>query len=193
MNKKDKLIVECDFDGVIYSVNDNVMEELSKKFGEELVKEVRKERAKIYTYKCYPEEMFEFILSKLKNPDFMTNEDFLFPNAIEFLKWINKQERFDVVIRTLVSNEELLVKREEFFDYLFKKYELDNIKYLVVLKKDEIPCDILIEDNPEAILRKKDGIVIVRRHPYNAEIKETERIIFADDLQGIKEILQDFI
>lgn len=179
-----RLKIELDFDGVLYNLNENVLKLAEKEFNIEL----NPEEMTTYNYSCLPEDIRSFIYGKFSDEKIMANNDYLYKDFIEFLKWIDSVDA-DVELRTLVKSEKIKRSRENFLKNLFKENDIKNVKINVVDDKPDQKCDILIEDNPDAILNKKDGLVIMREHPYNSYIKETENIKKAKDLKEIKKIL----
>lgn len=179
-----KLKIELDFDGVLYNLNENVLKFAEKEFNIEL----NPEEMTKYNYSCIPKDIRSFIYDKFSDEKIMANKDYLYDDSIEFLKWIDSIDA-DIELRTLVKSEKIKKSRESFLRELFEENGIKNIKINVVDDKPDQKCDILIEDNPDAILKKKDGLVIMREHPYNSYIKETKNIKKAKDLKEIKEIL----
>lgn len=141
-----------------------------------------------YNYSCLPEDIRSFIYDKFSDEKIMANKDYLYDGSIEFLKWVDSIDA-DIELRTLVKTEAVKRLRERFLKRLFKENDIKNVKINVVDEKPDQKCDILIEDNPDAILNKKDGLVIMREHPYNSYIKETDNIKKAKDLKEVKTIL----
>lgn len=186
----EKLLIECDFDGVLYSTSKRLLDDVFTKFG---IKYTEKD-IKTYNFSTFPSNIRSYIFSRFYIPEVMTDENYLFNDSIEFLKYVNTQPQLDFEIRTLMMNETVLEKRKVFFENIVRKHSLNNIKCTLELEeKHELPCDILIEDNPAAILRKKDGLIIVKRHAYNMHIKESNNILIVESLKEIKDILENIL
>jgi hypothetical protein len=191
MNDKlvSKLIVECDFDGVLYNVTEYLIEEATDQFGID----IKESDLLDYNFKPFPLDVKKYIVSRYADSEVMTNENWLYRDTIEFLKWVNEQEEIQCKIRTLVINKEVQKARENFLANILAENDLNNISYDVVLNKELEPCDVLIEDNPKAILSKEDGIVIMRKHSYNSYIEETNNILIANNLKEIQTNLEKIL
>lgn len=177
--------IELDFDGVLYNLNENVLKLAGDKFGIEL----DASKMNTYDYRILPINIRNYIYSLFNTSNIMANKDFLYDDAIDFLKWIDSIDA-EVEIRTLVHNSDVQSVRRKFMEELFKENNIENIAINVVDTKPMQYCDILVEDNPKAILDKNHGIVIMRRHPYNDFIEESDTIIKADNLSEVKACIQ---
>jgi hypothetical protein len=185
--KDSKLVLELDWDGVCYNTHENILKLASKYFNQN----ISEQSVKNYDYNCLPKEIRQFVFDCFINPRVMANQTFLYEDTIDFLQEINQLNRFNITIRTLVLNNEVANAREKFIKNLFKKYNIHNIKLNIELgKKHPKFCDVLIEDNPSAILNKKDGLVIMKKQPYNDFIKEENNIIIRNNLIDILDILK---
>lgn len=177
--------IELDFDGVLYNLNENVLKLAGDKFGIEL----DASKMNTYDYRILPTNIRNYIYSLFNTSNIMANKDFLYDDAIDFLKWIDSIDA-EVEIRTLVHNSDVQNARRKFLEKLFKENNINNIAINVVDDKPMQYCDILVEDNPKAILDKNHGIVIMRKHPYNDFIEESDTIIKANNLSEVKTCIQ---
>lgn len=183
------MFIELDFDGVLNNLNENVIKLAEKEFKMNL----DAENMDTYDYLIYPENIRNYIFNLFTKPELMANPDFLFDDAVDFLKWLDKEEKFTVQLRTLVSTKDVQASRTIFLEELFEENDIKNISINVVTYKPPIECDILIEDNPKAIMKKEDGLVIMMEHSYNSYIKELnkENIITIKNLTELKEVLSN--
>lgn len=177
--------IELDFDGVLYNLNENVLKLAGDKFGIEL--DVSKMNT--YDYRILPTNIRKYIYTLFNTSNIMANKDFLYDDTVDFLKWIDTIDA-EVELRTLVHDKDVQKARFEFLEELFKENNIKNITINVVDDKPMKYCDILVEDNPKAILDKNHGIVIMRKHPYNDFIEESDTIIKAENLLEIKKHIQ---
>lgn len=187
--REKNMFIELDFDGVLNDLNGNVIKLAEKEFKMNL----DAENMDTYDYLVYPENIRNYIFNLFTKPELMTNPDFLFDDAVDFLKWLDKEDKFTVQLRTLVSTKDVQASRTIFLEELFEENNIKNISINVVTSKPPIECDILIEDNPKAIMKKEDGLVIMMEHSYNSYIKELnkENIVTIKNLTELKEVLNN--
>ena len=177
--------IELDFDGVLYNLNENVLKLAGDKFGIEL----DASKMNTYDYRILPTNIRNYIYTLFNTSNIMVNKDFLYDDTIDFLKWIDTVDA-EVELRTLVHDINVQNARRKFLEELFKENNIKNVAISVVDDKPMQYCDILVEDNPKAILDKNHGIVIMRKHPYNDFIEESDTIIKAKNLSEIKTYIQ---
>lgn len=184
-----KIKIEIDFDGVLYNLNGNVL----KIVGEELGIYINEQTMTTYNYGILPENIRQKVFEKFKSLEIMVNEKFLFSELIKFLQWADNLENTEVELRTLVKDSNVMKKRKEFLEHLFFKHRIQNIKINVVSVKREKHCDILIEDNPDAINRKNNGLVIIKSQPYNKCIPDDNIRKRANNFTEVKELILKYL
>lgn len=178
------MIIELDFDGVFYNLNKKVLEKANKHFGTT----IKEEDIVCYNYKNIDKRIREFIISQFSNSEIMVDSSTIKNESYDFFRWVN--DNHGAVLRTLVRDEKVRKDRENLLKNIFREKGYDNIEVLVVEEKPIMDSDIVVEDNPEAILRKQDGYIIIFDQPYNRYIPETERIFRAYTIDDIKKIIQ---